>query len=79
MGAEEVTVMVKKAKVNAYVYSCVTSEKQVKDEIIAYLSVLSQHLQIKPLAVEPYGSIYHRVQKLTPTFNSVIGKKRNFI
>lgn len=40
MGAEEVTVMVKKVKVNAYVYSCITSEKQVKDEIIAYLSVL---------------------------------------
>ena len=37
MGAEEVTVMVKKAKVNAYVYSCITSEKQVKGEIIAYL------------------------------------------
>ena len=40
MGAEEVTVMVKKVKVNAYVYSCITSEKQVRDEIIAYLSVL---------------------------------------
>ena len=61
MGAEEVTVMVKKAKVNAYVYSCVTSEKQVKDEIIAYFkcslhSIFKlSHWLLNPMAVFTIG------------------------
>ena len=34
-----------------------------------------QHLRIKPLAVEPYGSNYHRVQKLTPTLTLLKERK----